>query len=235
VVHAAEAALRALDFRHGLAHTEIMLKADGPRIIEVNARSGGALPYLFGLASDLDPVVEAGRLSLGLGPTGEVRFDGHALFVGPQHPVGVTVKGVTGLDRVRGLTGVRHVIPLSVGGASTARFQDTLMAAVLAVAPTPDAAVRIWRDVMDLVQPEYESTFVRDLYRRAPGSTGSPGGGLVDEGVVERDLLASSPVAKEPEAAWRPPPGRRGHRPTPSQHAAPWPRAERPPMSPRAR
>lgn len=45
VTTAAEAlvrdALRAVGLRHGLAHTEVMLTADGPRIVEINPRQGG--------------------------------------------------------------------------------------------------------------------------------------------------------------------------------------------------
>ncbi|HEX2416697.1 MAG TPA: ATP-grasp domain-containing protein, partial [Micromonosporaceae bacterium] len=42
IIEVADQALRALDFRHGLAHVELMLTAAGPQVIEVNARSGGA-------------------------------------------------------------------------------------------------------------------------------------------------------------------------------------------------
>ncbi|MGF1651785.1 MAG: acetyl-CoA carboxylase biotin carboxylase subunit family protein [Actinomycetales bacterium] len=34
-------ALRAVGIRHGLAHTEVMLTAEGPRIVEINPRQGG--------------------------------------------------------------------------------------------------------------------------------------------------------------------------------------------------
>ncbi|MGH3995964.1 MAG: ATP-grasp domain-containing protein, partial [Pseudonocardiaceae bacterium] len=65
VLDAASAALTALDFRHGLAHTELMLTATGPVVIEVNARAGGALTYLFPLASGLDLTTLAGRIAVG--------------------------------------------------------------------------------------------------------------------------------------------------------------------------
>jgi biotin carboxylase len=156
VVDVADAALRALGFRHGLAHVELMLTGDGPVVIEVNARAGGALPYLFPLAAGVDLVALAGQVALGQLPDGEPEFDGHAVFAGPQHPVGVAVTGVVGLDRARELTGVRAVIPLSVRPTRTDGFHQTMIAAVLGTARTPEDAVRLWREVMDTIRGEYE-------------------------------------------------------------------------------
>lgn len=39
--------LAALGFTHGLSHTEVMITADGPRLVEVNPRQGGG--YIFDL------------------------------------------------------------------------------------------------------------------------------------------------------------------------------------------
>ncbi len=155
IVEVADAALRALDFRHGLAHVELMLTADGPVVIEVNARAGGALPYLFPMAAGVDLVALAGRVALGELPAGEPQFDGHAVFVAPQHPVGVRVAGVAGLDEVAALPDVRAVIPLSVRPTSTDRFHQTMIAAVLGTVPTPQRAVGLWREVMTTVRGEY--------------------------------------------------------------------------------
>jgi biotin carboxylase len=172
IVEVADRALRALDFRHGLAHTELMLTAEGPRIIEVNARAGGALPYLFGLAADVDLFQLAGQVALGRLPERPPRFAGHGVFVAPQHPVGVEVATVDGLDQVRGLPGVKVVIPLSLAGTRTDKFQQTMIAAVLAVADSPQDAVRVWRDVMATVRAGYTAVDLPDHYRRAPAMVG---------------------------------------------------------------
>jgi biotin carboxylase len=187
IVDMADRALRALDFRHGLAHTELMLTAGGPRIIEVNARAGGALPYLFPLASDVDLIALAGQVALGVLPDRPPRFTGHAVFVAPQHPVGVEVTSVQGLDQVGALPGVRVVIPLALAGTRTDKFQQTMIAAVLAVAESPGDAVRVWRDVMATVRARYAGTELPDHYRRAPGSTSAPGSGA---GVVRMEPVA---------------------------------------------
>jgi biotin carboxylase len=155
VLAAADQALRALDFHTGLAHTELMLTAAGPRVIEVNARAGGALPYLFPLVSNVDLTVEAGKVALGREPARDVSFTGYGVFVAPQHPVGVAVDRVDGLDRAAQVAGVRAVIPLAAGPVRTEDFQRTLIAAVLGTADTPRDATRLWREVMAAVRPVY--------------------------------------------------------------------------------
>lgn len=164
-------ALRALGFVNGIAHTELMLTADGPVVIEVNARAGGALPYLFPMASDVDLVAVAGRAALGAPPAGLPTFRGHAVFVAPQHPVGVEVLAVDGLDQVQALPGVHVVIPLALAGTRTDSFQHTMVAAVLGTAPDPAAAVALYRQVMATVRAEYSTTELPDHYRRTPTST----------------------------------------------------------------
>jgi len=188
IVEVADRALRALDFRHGLAHTELMLTADGPQIIEVNARAGGALPYLFPLASDLDLVRLAGQVALGTLPDRRPRFSGHSVFVAPQHPVGVEVDAVRGLDEVPALPGIKAVIPLALAGARTDLFQQTMIAAVLATASSPADGVRVWRDVMATVRADYTALDGSDRYRTAPASTHRPGGGA---GVVRAEPVAA--------------------------------------------
>lgn len=176
VVVMADRALRALNFRHGLAHTELMLTADGPRVIEVNARAGGALPYLFPLVSDVDLVEQAGRVALGLAPARAAAFHGYGVFVAPQHPVGVAVRSVDGLDEAAALPGVRAVIPVAVAGTRTDGFRHTLVAAVLGVADSPVDAVRLWQDVMRTIRSDYGDATVAAHLRRSPRST-SPGAG----------------------------------------------------------
>ncbi len=73
----------ALGFTDGVTHTELMLTADGPRVIEVNARLGGDLiPYLGLRATGIDPGLAAAAVACGWAPevapartgAGAVRF-----------------------------------------------------------------------------------------------------------------------------------------------------------------
>ena len=117
----AEQALRALDFRHGAAHTELMLTSEGPRVIEVNARVGGAVPFLLPIAAGYDVVTQIGRLALGLAPELPTFSGRFAVFVAPQHRVGQTVE-LRGRPR-RGANhpGVQAVIPVATQPAPTPR------------------------------------------------------------------------------------------------------------------
>jgi predicted ATP-grasp superfamily ATP-dependent carboligase len=74
---------RALGFTDGMTHTELMLTADGPKVIEVNGRLGGDLiPYLGMRATGIDPGLAAAAVACGRVPdvtptrtlAGAVRF-----------------------------------------------------------------------------------------------------------------------------------------------------------------
>jgi hypothetical protein len=60
---------RALGVLDGWTHTEFMLTADGPKVIEVNGRLGGDLiPYLGLLTTGIDPGLAAAAVACGLEP-----------------------------------------------------------------------------------------------------------------------------------------------------------------------
>lgn len=59
----------ALGFTDGVTHTEIMLTAGGPKVIEVNARIGGdMIPYLGLCATGADPGLAAAAVACGRRP-----------------------------------------------------------------------------------------------------------------------------------------------------------------------
>lgn len=69
LVDALRAAHTALGFRDGVTHTEFMLTAAGPSLIEVNGRLGGDLiPYLGMLSSGVDPGLAAAAVACGQVP-----------------------------------------------------------------------------------------------------------------------------------------------------------------------
>ncbi|MEU4197577.1 ATP-grasp domain-containing protein [Kribbella sp. NPDC026611] len=60
---------KAIAFTDGVTHTEIMITADGPRVIEINARLGGDLiPYVGMLATGVDPGLAAAAVACGRPP-----------------------------------------------------------------------------------------------------------------------------------------------------------------------
>lgn len=59
----------AIGFSDGITHTEIMITADGPKVIEINARIGGDLiPYLGLQATGADPGLAAAAVACGRRP-----------------------------------------------------------------------------------------------------------------------------------------------------------------------
>lgn len=100
-------AIRALGIDHGATHTEMKFTVEGPRIIEVNARLGGHLGYIFQDATDCDIVVELGRLALGEMPKTTFdykRFSSWFFITPPQTDAPVRAYG---LDRIADLPNVR--------------------------------------------------------------------------------------------------------------------------------
>jgi biotin carboxylase len=60
---------KAIAFTDGVTHTEIMMTADGPKVIEINARIGGDLiPYLGLKATGVDPGLAAAAVACGRTP-----------------------------------------------------------------------------------------------------------------------------------------------------------------------
>jgi biotin carboxylase len=115
----AERAIAAVDVQSGLVHTEIMLGAAGPEVIELNARLGGGLATIVPAAGGCDPVGLALDLALGRTPATAVAQQVAAhLYLQP--PIEAT-RLISAPDRreIRELPGVIGVDQrLQVGAAS---------------------------------------------------------------------------------------------------------------------
>jgi len=147
-----------------------MLTSEGPRVIEVNARTGGAVPFLLPIAADYDVVTQIGRLAVGLAPELPTFSGRFAVFVAPQHRVGQTVESVAGLAETRTIPGVHAVIPVATQpGTETTADQNTIIAAVLGAADSPAEAVQIHRRVHAVVQPHYREDAAVERLSTVPG------------------------------------------------------------------
>ena len=62
----ASSALRALQIRDAITHTEIKLTPDGPKVIEVNGRLGGRPPFVLRRVSEVNLFAAACRVALGV-------------------------------------------------------------------------------------------------------------------------------------------------------------------------
>lgn len=111
VLDLAERAVRALGVTIGVTHTEIMLTAAGPRVIEVNGRLGGSIGPLVRRAAGYDLARAAIELALGRDP-GQPRpvFRRVAYRYLPQAPAHVTkVRRIEGAQQIAEIDGVWQV------------------------------------------------------------------------------------------------------------------------------
>lgn len=142
VVDVAERAIRAIGLASGAVHTEIALTADGPRVIEVNARAGGPLPTMFKVAADYDYAAEIGRSALGLQPAGMPEFTRVALLRFLPIPLGNwRVAAQTPVEEVlRAFPELVYVSPRFAPGQRVTRQRTLHLASFLVSAPDRAAA-----------------------------------------------------------------------------------------------
>lgn len=110
VLELTERALTALGVRTGVTHTEIKLTPDGPRIIELNGRVGGCIPWLMQALGGPSPLEMALETSLGRGHRRDATIpaDRTAFMMWQVPPVGAsTITSIDGLSVVSQLEGVR--------------------------------------------------------------------------------------------------------------------------------
>jgi biotin carboxylase len=84
-------AIRALGLTTGAVHTELMLTAEGPVILEVNGRLGGGVYELLKFSRGYDVVQDIVRAACGQDPLQPGAAVAYAAFVKPQPPEGVFI------------------------------------------------------------------------------------------------------------------------------------------------
>jgi len=107
VVTGARDVLSASGFRHGAAHLEFKLTADGPVLVEINARlAGGMIPDLIRLATGVDMVEQQLRCAIGfpvqLSPTRH-RVAGIQFLTAPRAGLLVGIDGISEALRIPGI------------------------------------------------------------------------------------------------------------------------------------
>ncbi|WP_043262618.1 ATP-grasp domain-containing protein [Streptomyces sp. CT34] len=148
--------LDALGVEFGATHTEIVLGADGPRLIETHLRVGGdEIPALTLDATGVDLSDCVLRQTLGESVLPRIR----AALAEPREPVASAIwfavpdgsgvlEEVSGVDAARAVEGVHDVQLLAAPGARVGALasSDSRAVAVRARAATPDAAVSAARE-----------------------------------------------------------------------------------------
>lgn len=95
-------ALQAIDYNFGIAHIELKLTVDGPKIIEINGRpAGDRIADLISISTGIDIVKELILLAIGEYEDVEVKYTKGATirFLTPSRKG--TVKGIKGADLLK--------------------------------------------------------------------------------------------------------------------------------------
>ncbi|MGW4645151.1 ATP-grasp domain-containing protein [Kitasatospora sp. NPDC004289] len=143
--------LDALGIAAGPTHSEVVLTAKGPRLIETHVRMGGdQIPLITLEATGVDIDDCAVRQTLGEPVLLAIRAalasaagrPSSAIWFGALDTTGV-LETVSGLDEARALPGVTEAAALAKPGATVGGLQhsESRVAYARALAPTPDEAV----------------------------------------------------------------------------------------------
>jgi biotin carboxylase len=103
----------------GGVHTEVKLTPSGPRIIEVNGRTGGAVHDVLSQAGGCALIEAALRVALGETPSDEglSPCDRVGFRINVQPPMSARqVDSIEGVEQVRGLSGIKSVTVLHPAG-----------------------------------------------------------------------------------------------------------------------
>lgn len=106
---AARAAL-AVGIKNGPAHAEVMLTADGPKMVEIGARLGGdcITTHLVPLSTGVDMIRATIEIACGIKPDLEPKWNKGAAIRYFEVPHGV-IQSIKGIDEARSTEGVQEI------------------------------------------------------------------------------------------------------------------------------
>ncbi len=158
VLGAVDQAVKALDVRNGILHTELKLTADGPRIIEVNGRAGGYIPELARRAAGIDLVDLAVQIARG-GPVDLAPAEPQRVFFqfttpAPTEPGRIVA--VAGRDRLRAVAGVTGYTPFTRPGVPVGGFATQDLDLVVGDVADFEALAATVESIMDAISYEFD-------------------------------------------------------------------------------
>jgi hypothetical protein len=153
-------AVHGLGIVIGSLHTEVKLTPSGPRIIEVNGRTGGAVPAVLSAAGGCSLIEAAMRVALGHTPSDEGLSPCNRLGyrINLQPPMSARqVAAIEGLEKVRQLPTVLAVSVLrQAGDAVNWRLgTDELVLAVIGAVDSLDDLRTVRTEVDEMVSISY--------------------------------------------------------------------------------
>ncbi|MGL5858152.1 MAG: ATP-grasp domain-containing protein [Angustibacter sp.] len=160
-------AITALGIRHGCCHTEVMLTADGPRIIEVNGRLGGLIGDVIERATGVSllelTIASAMNDHSGIAKAeSKLAADPYGVsfvlftYAAPDAPTAGAVHEVRGVPKVRDLPGVTNVVLTARPGdrVDVAMGTGSMVAQVRGLVPDHDSLCRLAPRVTELLQAD---------------------------------------------------------------------------------
>ena len=149
------AANKAVGIQNGPSHTEVIVTAEGPKIVEIGARLGGdcITTHLVPLSTGVNMVECCIRIALGEAPDLAPKFrKGSAIRYFAQHPG--TVRAIEGVETAAAIPGVQQVsIVHGVGEAVTEIDSSAArMGFVVAQGSNAKDAVAICQSAIDSIK-----------------------------------------------------------------------------------
>lgn len=148
-------AVKAVGIRNGPAHVEIILTANGPKMVEIGARMGGdcITTHLVPLSTGVNMVESTIRIACGEAPDIERKFNkGSAIRY--FNPLAGEIKEIRGVEAASDIKGIREIsfvknVGDTVGsiGSSTDR-----VGFVIAQADTVEEAVHICEQACEMIE-----------------------------------------------------------------------------------
>jgi biotin carboxylase len=154
IISVAQDAVRAIGIRNGPAHTEIIVTADGPKIVELGARLGGdnITTRLVPLSTGVDMVRSCIELALGEKPDMRQTIWRGAAIRYLDIPPG-TIVAISGVREACQVDGVREIgFSKGVGDEVEALSASTdRVGYVIAQSDDAPGAIRACEDAMRLI------------------------------------------------------------------------------------
>ncbi|GAA2276212.1 hypothetical protein GCM10009853_032940 [Glycomyces scopariae] len=143
--------LALVGVEHGLTHTEVILTADGPRIIETHTRHGGDhITDLVQISTGHDLLDAAVRARTGLPVAADAPPPARTAVIRYLDPAPGTVRRISGVETARYLPGVQEVRVDLALGSRVRPVTSSLdrVGYVVAAAEDPEAADRCAREAL---------------------------------------------------------------------------------------
>ena len=138
--HCADVGIRTLGIKNSPAHVEVIMTADGPRIVEIGARNGGYRERMHRLANGID--ITGAALSLALGQRPDVSATKNdpcaVLELFPQTP-GVFA-GISHIDELRHLPSLEYLSIKAKQDDTVGKSADGYKACAIVILTNSDSA-----------------------------------------------------------------------------------------------